>query len=69
MNKREKATTDRKPGEPSIEVCQELALLYIQEMRKKKIEPTIEGIVKQYLISDEMAGALLAQEPSGTIGL
>jgi len=52
------------PSEPSIEVRQELAFIYIQRLRKRNIEPTIEDIVNKYLISEKLAGNLLAQEPS-----
>jgi hypothetical protein len=31
-------------------------------MRKKNIEPTIESIVKKYLIPEKMARALLSQK-------
>ena len=49
--------------EPSIEVRQECAMIYIQKMRKKNIEPAVDDIVNKYLISEEMARASLSQEP------
>jgi len=62
MDKGKRSKTDRKQEEPSIEDRQELALLYIQRMRKKKIEPPIENIAKKYLISEEMVRELFLQE-------
>ncbi|MFI5295787.1 MAG: hypothetical protein ACHQ0Y_12285 [Thermodesulfovibrionales bacterium] len=66
MEKRERHKTYRKQGEPSIEECQDLAAISIQQMRNKNREPTIESLVKRYLISDKMASALLSQEPPQT---
>ncbi len=60
--KRKKCTTDEMPEEPSIEVRQACAMLYIEKMRKKNIEPAVEDIVNKYLISEEMARAALSQE-------
>jgi hypothetical protein len=49
-------------GEPSEEERQELALLYIQRMRSKNIEPAVGNLVKRYLISEELARELLSQK-------
>jgi hypothetical protein len=54
---------DEMHEEPSIEVRQECAMIYIEKMRKRNIEPAVEDIVNKYLISEEMARASLSQEP------
>lgn len=54
--------TYRKQGEPSIEDRRELALIYIQQLRGKKVEPTVESLVKRYLISEEIAAELLSRK-------
>ena len=64
MKKGKRPITYRKQGEPSIDECQELALIYIKQMRKKNVEPTIDSLVKRYLISEEIAEELLSQEQS-----
>jgi hypothetical protein len=62
MTKGKKDSVCRKKGEPSIEVCKELALLYIQKLRKKGIEPSVKSIANEYLLSEEMVRELLAKE-------
>jgi hypothetical protein len=60
MKKGKRLTIYLKQGEPSVEERQELALIYIQQMRKKNVEPTIENLVKRYLISEDIARKLLS---------
>jgi hypothetical protein len=66
MTKGKKTGPSRKrEAPPFVEVCKEVALLYIQKLKREGVEPSVKSIAKQYLLTEEIVVELLAKELIG----